>query len=319
MSERLIADEPTHLLSFLVSHLDGWRRSTLKDRLRMGCIEVNDRPVHRHDHPLQPGDRIEVRSRTTGTQLHKFPASLTPVYIDDDIVAIDKPSGLLSVATDREGTRNALSVVRQSLSRPGRPARLWPVHRLDRETSGVLLFARSKMICDAIQSRWAEAEKIYLAVVEGHPDPTSGVIDEPLWEDRNLFVRVGQNENSKEARTHFSTLWSGCDHTLLEVRLETGRHHQIRAHFAWLDHSVVGDERYGLAGPRLALHALRLTIPHPHDEGVLVFEAPEPKIFSSFRKQAISADQVPQAPLPGAPRHKRRCGPQRAATDRIRE
>ena len=283
MSERLQVDEPAPLLPYLVSHLDGWRRNTLKDRLRMGCVEVNERPVHRHDHQLQPGDRIEVRSRAAGIEPRRPAAGLTPIYIDDDLVAIDKPAGLLSVATDRQRTRTALSIIRQSLSRPGRPARLWPVHRLDRETSGVLLFARSKEICDSIQSRWTETEKVYLAVVEGHPDPASGIVDEPLWEDDNLRVHVGRHENSKDARTRFTTLWNGRDHSLLEVRLETGRRHQIRAHLAWLGHAIVGDERYGLAGARLALHALRLTVPHPQGGGVLVFEAPTPKTFSAFR------------------------------------
>ena len=282
MSERLQVDERAPLLPYLVSHLDGWRRNTLKDRLRTGCIEVNERPVYRHDHPLQPGDRIEIRSRAAGRGTR--PATgLTPIYIDDDLVAIDKPAGLLSVSTDRQRTNTALSVLRQSLSRSGRRARLWPVHRLDRGTSGVLLFARSKEICDAIQSRWTETEKVYLAVVEGHPDPASGVVSEPLWEDRNLRVHVGQHENAKEARTRFTTLGNDRDQSLLEVRIDTGRRHQIRAHLAWLGHAIAGDERYGSAGQRLALHALRLTIPHPQGDGVLVFEAPTPSGFSALR------------------------------------
>lgn len=283
VSERLQVSAPATLLSHLVSRLDGWHRATLKDRLRMGCVLVNEQPVHRHDHPLEPGDWIEIRPRGEGVRPHVASDGLTPIYIDDDLVAIDKPSGLLSVATDRQRTHNALAVVRESLSRPGKPAGLWPVHRLDRETSGVLLFARSKGICDSIQARWSETEKIYLAVVNGHPDPTSGVVDEPLWEDRNLRVRVGQHENSKEARTRFATRWSGRDHSLLEVRLETGRRHQIRAHLAWLGHAIVDDDRYGEAGSRLALHALRLTVPRPRGAGVLVFEAPQPKAFSAYR------------------------------------
>ncbi len=283
MSERLQVDEPAPLLPYLLSHLDGWRRNTLKDRLRRGCVQVNEQPVHRHDHQLRPGDRIVIRSRADGIEPQPLATGHSPIYIDDDLVAIDKPAGLLSVATDREQTRTALSVIRRSLSRPGHSASLWPVHRLDRETSGVLLFARSKEICDSIQSRWTEAEKVYLAIVQGHPEPASGLVDEPLWEDRNLFVRIGRNQNSKDARTRFTTVWNGRDHSLLEVRLETGRKHQIRAHLAWLGHAIAGDERYGAAGPRLALHALRLTIPHPQGDGVLAFEAQMPRTFAAFR------------------------------------
>jgi 23S rRNA pseudouridine1911/1915/1917 synthase len=230
MSERLHVDAPAPLLQYLITHLAGWRRATLKDRLRMGCVEVNERPVHQHDHPLRPGDRIEIRSRSAGTSPQASPAGLNTIYLDDDLVAIDKPAGLLSVSTDRQRTNTALALLRTSLSRPGRPAPLWPVHRLDRETSGVLLFARSKEICDAVQARWTETEKIYLAVVEGHPDPPEGVIDQPLWEDRNLHVHVGPHEGGKQARTQFNTVRNGRDHSLLELRLETGRRHQIRAH-----------------------------------------------------------------------------------------
>ena len=281
MSDRLEVEEAAALLPYLVAHLDGWRRSAIKDRLRLGCVAVNEQPVHRHDHRLQPGDRIEVRSPAAATAPRRPAMGVSTIYIDDDLVAIDKPSGLLAVATDRQRTRTALAVVRASLSRPGRPARLWPVHRLDRETSGVLLFARSKAICEAIQSRWTEAEKVYLAIVEGHPEPAAGVVDEPLWEDGNLRVHVGRQQGSKDARTQFTTLRWGRDYSLLEVRLDTGRRHQIRAHLAWLGHPIAGDPRYGRAGPRLALHALRLMVPHPRAGGRLVFEAPTPPAFGA--------------------------------------
>lgn len=283
MSERLEVDVPATLLAYLISHLEGWRRNTVKDRLRLGCIEVNGEPAHRHDHQLQPGDRIEILARGEGAGARRPSTRLTPIYLDDDLVVIDKPAGLLSVSTATERTRTALSMVRHSLARPGRPARLWPVHRIDRETSGVLLFARSKAICESVRARWAEATKVYAAVVEGQPNPASGVIDQPLWEDCDLRVHVGRHENSKAARTHYRTIRVGRDNSVLEVELETGRRHQIRAHLAWLGHPVVGDDRYGTAGLRLALHALRLTIPHPQGDGVLVFEAPEPKEFPATR------------------------------------
>lgn len=283
MGERLQVDEPALLLPYLTARLVGWGRNTLKDRLRLGCVEVNGQPVLRHDHPLQPGDSIELLSRAAGAEPRGTSSGRAPLYLDDDLVAIDKPAGLLTVSTDREKTRTALSLTRESLSRPGRPARLWPVHRLDRETSGVLLFARSKEVCDAVRARWTETEKVYLAVVEGQPKPASGMIDAPLWEDRNLRVRVGSHEGAKDARTHFTTLSANREHSLLEVRLDTGRRHQIRAHLAHLGHPILGDERYGQAGPWLALHALRLTIPHLREGGVLVFEAPTPPKFAAFR------------------------------------
>ncbi|MHC5065944.1 MAG: pseudouridine synthase [Planctomycetota bacterium] len=283
MSERLQVDEPATLLAYLLSRLQGWNRNTIKNRLRLGCIVVNEEAVHRHDHPLQTGDQIEIRAQAAGTGPNRPRSRLTPIYQDDHLVAINKPAGLLSVSTDEKEKRTALALLRESLSRPGRPAGLWPVHRIDRETSGVLLFARSKELCKSIQSRWPEAEKIYLAVVEGQPEPAAGVIDQPLWEDRDLRVHVGTGEGSRDARTRYKTLESDPAHSLLEVQLDTGRRHQIRAHLAEIGHPVVGDERYGTAGPRLALHALRLTIPWSLGADSLVFEAPIPKGFASLR------------------------------------
>jgi 23S rRNA pseudouridine1911/1915/1917 synthase len=281
MSERLQVGESVPLLPFLLDRLDGWARSTLKERLRAGCVEVNGRPVHRHDHRLCAGDRVDVVAANAGSGPRRRQSGLEPFHLDDDLVAIDKPAGLLSVSTDHERTRTALSMIRESLSRPGRPARLWPIHRLDRETSGVLLFARSKRVCDAVQSRWTEAEKVYLAVVDGEPEPASGVVDQPLWEDRNLRVHVGRRDGAKEARTAYTTLWSDRGRSLLEVRLDTGRRHQIRAHLASIGHPILGDARYGPPGPRLLLHALRLTICHPHQEGRLEFESAPPAAFSA--------------------------------------
>ncbi len=283
MSERLQVDAPAPLLAYLLATLEGWKRNTLKDRLRLGCITVNDEPVHRHDHPLQAGDRVEISSRAAGTGPRRPPSKLTPIYLDDDLVAINKPAGLLSVTTDDDDKRNAMSLVRDSLSRPGHPAQLWPVHRIDRETSGVLLIARSRGVCKSIQSQWNEAEKIYLAMVEGQPMPATGVIDKPLWEDRNLRVHVGVGEGSRDARTKYQTLSSDRGNSLLEVRLDSGRRHQIRAHMAAIGHPVVGDDRYGTAGSRMALHALRLTIPGPQGGDSLVFEAPMPKGFAALR------------------------------------
>jgi 23S rRNA pseudouridine1911/1915/1917 synthase len=206
-------------------------------------------------------------------------AGIVILHADEDLVAIDKPAGLLSVSTDRQTERTALALVRASLARPGRVVQLWPVHRLDRETSGVLLFARSRASQEAVQDTWNEARKLYLAIVEGRPGPASGVIDQPLSEDRSLNARVGHRPDAKAARTRYITRQTLGKRTLLEVELDTGRRHQIRAHLAWLGHPVVGDPRYGVAGPRLGLHALRLVVTHPSDGRRLTLEAPPPKAF----------------------------------------
>jgi 23S rRNA pseudouridine1911/1915/1917 synthase len=279
MSEHLNVSEPEPLFAFLASRLEGWGRNTLRDRLRAGCVQVNGEVVRRGDHPLAAGDEVAVVARNAGTPVLRPPRGLEVLYEDDHLIAIDKPSGWLSVSTDRERERTALARVRQALSTPGRPARVWPVHRLDRGTSGVLLFARSRRACDEVRARWSEARKTYQAVVEGRPQPPKGLIDRALVEDRALNVRVGDGPGAREARTRYRTLATGRKNTLLEVELETGRRHQIRAHLAWLGHPVVGDERYGQGGPRLGLHALRLELPAPWSTRRLTIEAPVPRAF----------------------------------------
>ena len=280
MSERLDVAEPAGLFEFLASRLTGWNRNTLRERLRAGCVRVNGETVTRSKHALLAGDEVEVLGREQGQASRSSARGLDPLYEDEQLIAIDKPAGLLSVSTDRQRERTALAMLRDSLSRPGRPARLWPVHRLDRETSGVLLFARSREVCEQVRADWSEATKTYLAIVEGHPAPAEGAIDQPLWEDRALNVRVGDGPGAKYARTRYRGLSASRRRALLEVELETGRRHQIRVHLAWIGHPVVGDERYGSRGPRLGLHALRLEVRHPSGERPLVLEAPAPRAFT---------------------------------------
>ena len=285
MSERLAVDEPAGLFEFLASRLADWNRNTLRSRLRAGCVLVNGETVTRSDHALAAGDRVEVVARDEGRPTAKAQRRLEPLYEDEHLIAIDKPDGLLSVSTERERSQTALALVRDELSRPGHPVRLWPVHRLDRETSGVLLFARSREACEEVRASWGEARKTYLAIVVGSPRHASGTIDQPLWEDRGLYVRVGRKAGAKDARTRYRTLESRRGRSLLEVELGTGRRHQIRVHLAWLGHPVVGDERYGAAGRRLGLHALRLEVHHPRSQRRLVLEAPPPRTFMALLDQ----------------------------------
>ena len=280
MSERLEADRASPLLVYLRKRLRGWSANTIRDRLRRRCVRVNGDVVTRGDHGLQVGDAIEVGDRAF--EEGRSGAAFTILHEDDDLVAIDKAAGLLSVSTDRQRRRTALALVREALARGGRAPRLWPAHRLDRETSGVLLFARSREVRNELQARWGEARKIYLAIVDGHPKPEGGVIDLPLWEDKALNVRVGGRAGARDARTRFRTLKRGRRRALLEVELLTGRRHQIRSHLSAVGHPIIGDRRYGGAGPRLGLHALSLTVPHPADGEPIEFEAKPPRAFNEL-------------------------------------
>ncbi len=299
MTERLQAQRDQPLLPFLAASLPNWSRKKLKERLRRGLVTVNGLVCSQHDQQVSVGDEVVVldlgaasrsgssarvgppASSATPKRSGRGGAALVPLFLDEDLVAIDKPAGLLSVSTGRERENTALARVRGSL---GKNARLWPVHRLDRETSGVLLFARSHEVREAVQAQWSGAEKVYLAVVAGVMQVEEGVVDTALWEDRGMQVHTGPRPpaDARPARTRFVVLRRGHNRTLLEVRLDTGRKHQIRVHLASLGYPIVGDARYGVAGPRLGLHALRLSVTDPRTGRRLEFCAEPPAAFTAL-------------------------------------
>lgn len=278
MSDRLTVKANTTLLPFLIAQLQGWSRSTVKQRLRSGCVIVNDKQVTRHDHELSAGDQVLVEAAARGAS--GLQPRLEILYEDRDLVAINKPAGLLSVRSPKDNEPHALGILRDQLSRRNRLVKLWPVHRIDRDTSGVLLFATSREKREAVMKEWGDAKKTYLAIVQGRPEPAAGTIDQPLRLDPDIYqVHVGPHPDARRAITHFITERSVGRRTLLRVELETGRQHQIRAHLAWLGYPVVGDQRYGSAGARMGLHALRLSISKPGTNVPLVFETPAPADF----------------------------------------
>ena len=277
MSEKIHVDKVASLLLYLSERLPGWARSTLKERLKKGCIYVNGIATTQHNHPLKKGDTLEITAtpkvavRTTG--------QLDILYSDRHLCAINKPAGLLAVGNATETQQHALAMLRNQLSRKNNAVKLSPVHRIDRDTSGVLLFATSREMRDAVMDQWQNAQKTYLAIVEGTP-PAQGTINQPLRLDEFEYrMHVGPHPEAKHAITHYQSEQTIAGRTLLRVNLETGRQHQIRAHMAWLGHPVLGDERYGMAGPRMGLHALALTIIEPATGQKRHFEAPVPTDF----------------------------------------
>lgn len=285
--ERFTARQTTSLWSLLEDRLPSWKRSTLKERLRGGCVTRNGEVVRRHDAPVEAGDLVEVHDQSPCAAPPRLGLGLRWVHGDEWLVVIDKPAGLLSVSTEGESEKTALHQVGLALSR-GRPRseRVWPVHRIDRGTSGLLMIARSRDVREAMQADWHRVEKVYYAVVEGVPSPTAGTIRAPLREARDYSVHIDwQAPEARPAITHYRTVRSTGERSLVEVHLETGRKHQIRVHLASLGTPLVGDERYGAkphAIGRPALHALRLRFPHPVTGTWHAYESPFPRALAAL-------------------------------------
>jgi len=273
MSNRIEVKQDTGLLQLLAEQLGGWSRNNIKQRLQSGCVLVNGVAVRQNAFRLKAEDVVEILPKGHG--MRKKAGTLEIIYDDGDLIAIDKPVGLLSVASAKEPKRHALGLLREQLTQLRGGAEIYPVHRLDRETSGVLLFATSRDIKDAVSAAWGSAEKTYLAVVEGHPEPKEGTIDRALRMDAKGFrAHVSQHPEAKSAITHFSTERSFKGRSLLHVQIETGRQHQIRAHLSWAGYPVVGDVRYGQRDRRLGLHAWKLSLDHPLTAARLELEVP---------------------------------------------
>lgn len=272
----------TPLLEWLLAAMKPMNRTRVKECLRSGRVLVNGVAATRHDHPLKPGDLLTLASAATPqASLPHLPI----VYEDDAIIVVDKPVGLLAVATDAEKRDTAfvrLATILESRN-GGRP---FVVHRLDRDTSGLLLFARHPEIRDRLQAGWDAVEKTYFAIVEGTPPEAAGTIENHLIEGDNLRVRIGRPGGaSKLAITHYRLLETRGRRSILEVRLGTGRKHQIRVHLASLGCPIVGDADYGArSNPahRLGLHAWRLAFDHPATGVRLDVESPIPKALKSF-------------------------------------
>lgn len=280
------------LLDILKTGLPGWKVTTLKQRLKAGLISVNGKAARSGAAPVGKDDTIEIHDRPIGSRVvfpsHLGEPPLEILYADADIIAVDKPSGLLSVATPRERNLTAIRLMREWLAELNSDSRdnLHAAHRLDRDASGILLLARSLPIRKKLVSQWKEFTKTYLALVDGEPAEPVGKIDVPLWEDKGLFVRTAEKGGGVEALTFYKTLRSNGKRSLLEVTLGTGRKHQIRAHLASIGCPIVGDLRYGTSkASRLALHAARLEILHPTTGEKLLISSKTPKFFNNAVKK----------------------------------
>lgn len=246
---------------------------SLKQWLATGRVTVDGRACRDGRLEIGPDAVVALGGRRSAP----FPRGLALVHEDDAILVVVKPAGLLTIATDRERERTAYRLLWDYLAAKGE--RPFIVHRLDRETSGLLVFAKSEAAKRALQAQFEarSVERVYRALVEGRPPRDQGTLESRLAEDRMLRVRSA--ERGRVAITHYRVLATRREGSLLELHLGTGRRHQIRVQLAESGWPIVGDVTHG--GPRsgagrLCLHATRLGFTHPVTGARVVFESAPP-------------------------------------------
>jgi 23S rRNA pseudouridine1911/1915/1917 synthase len=286
---RFEVGENCELLPYLLNLPIHLSRKEAKDLLRFGAVTVPRYARVRHDTRLEPGDIVTIAKGKPVVAPVSELQGLKIVHLDDAIVVVDKPAGLLSMGSEREKERTAHRLLNEHLKAMTAACeqQAFIVHRLDRETSGLMMFARSEAIQQTLQENWQAVTKRYLAVVEGQPLEASGTLVDQLVETRSLMVRRVQT-GGKTAITHYKVLRRNGERSLLELTIETGRKHQIRLQLAEAGWPVMGDRKYGRhhdPATRLALHSFGLTFAHPMTGELMKFRSTLPTRLRALIEQ----------------------------------
>jgi len=238
---------------------------------------------------VRPGESIEIsrpekdRSGKPAGTLGKKRPRFNILFEDEQLIVVDKPAGLLAIATDKEKIKTLYRQVSDYVKAATDGEKIiFIVHRLDRDVSGAMVFAKDERSKKRLQDGWANAEKIYHAVVDGRPPEKEGTVRSWLCENRahRVYVCDKTTPGAEEAATHYRVLSSRGSRSVVEVRLETGRKHQIRVHMASLGCPVAGDRLYGTAikgMSGIALHALSLSFDHPAKDRRISIKSPLPR------------------------------------------
>jgi 23S rRNA pseudouridine1911/1915/1917 synthase len=271
---------------------DAGSRAAAQRLIDAGVVLV-DGEARPKRYAVAAGERITVRPAPAAPEPEVAPARFEVVYEDEHLLVVDKPAGVVVHPARGHRAGTLAQALAGRVAGGEDPERAGIVHRLDRDTSGLLVVARSEAVHAALKRMLAERRitREYLALVEGRPAARAGTIDAPLGRDRRVRTRIStDSDEPREAITHFETERTFPGHTLLRVRLETGRTHQIRAHLLAIGHPVAGDPEYGHAGvlglPRQFLHAERLAFTHPATGAAINLRSPLPPDLTAALENA---------------------------------
>ena len=280
---KLVVNKNGELLEFLYERLD-MPKKRVKQFLVHGAVYVNEDRITQYNYPLVAGQKITID--TNSKHLKNFPFSI--IFEDDHLLVVNKPSGLLTIATEKERERTLYHIVRDYVLSKNPRGRIFIVHRLDKDTSGIVLFAKDEKTKNQLQENWNEYVSLreYTAIVSGHPKEEPGQIVQYLKETKTNLVYVSRHEDGKKAITNYSVLKSNEKYSMLKVTIETGRRNQIRVAFASKKMPIVGDKKYGDKNKvsRMYLHANRLKLYYPVIKKEILFETPIPNEFKKLMK-----------------------------------
>ena len=278
--------EPAELMDFLMQKMAGISRNKVKTLLANRVILVDNAITTQYNFELKPGMKVQM-SKAKNNREFKH-SMLKLVYEDAYILVVEKKEGLLSVSTERQKERTAQHILNEYVKRSHRGNRVFVVHRLDRETSGLMMYAKDERTQNTLRDNWQDivTDRRYVSIVSGDMEKDYGTIESWLT-DRKLYVSSSPVDDGegKFAVTHYKTIKRANGYSLMELDLETGRKNQIRVHMSELGHPVIRDERYGSdCDPlkRLALHAFKLCFYHPVTGELMEFETPYPTAFKTL-------------------------------------
>lgn len=279
---KFFVNEDTKLMEFIMKKMDGISRNKAKRILANGYISVNGEHITQYDYELKPGMTIEIKKPS---ERERFKSKwLDIVYEDKYIVVINKREGLLTNSPTKE-TDTAQAVLNQYFINSKQRCRAHTIHRLDRDTSGLMLFAKDKKVALMFEEDWKNIvyDRRYVAVLSGTPEQRQGTVESWLKDNKAFVTYSSPTDNGgKFAVTDYEVLISNKRYSLVELHLETGRKNQIRVHMQDIGHPVVGDSKYGNGDNpigRLALHAYKLCFIHPVNKKKMEFETPFPTEF----------------------------------------
>lgn len=277
--------EECELLQFLFTKFSSLSKNAVKSILSGHYVAVNGAPVTQFNLKLAKDDVVIVSKQRIAKKTRK---DLPIIFENDELIAINKPSGLLSVASDTEKGRTAYRIVNDYMQQKDKHNRIYVVHRLDEDTSGVLVFAKNPKIRDVLQKNWNDIvlARGYYAIVEGVIQPKEAKLVDYLRENSlNLMYVTNDKVNGKKCITNYKTIVSNKNYSLLDVDIETGRKNQIRVQLGHRGHHIIGDDKYGEPSDplkRLGLHAYKLKFIHPVTKKLMEFVAPMPDEFKKM-------------------------------------